>query len=506
MRSTFKILFFLKRDKQKTNGMIPLYCRITVDGNEVRFGMKCDVNPKVWDVKTGKAIGRSSEATQINTLVDATNAAIHKIYRELQERDNYVTAEKIKNVFLGIEQKQQTLLELFDWHNKERKSQIGINFCESSYKKYCNTRRYVANFLMYKYNLSDIPVKELNKQFIVDFETWLLTMAFSKNYVNTLLKNLRRIIKLALEREWIYRNPFTGHKLQWQKVDRGYLTQTEIDTLINFQFEKKILEKARDIFIFCTFTGLSYTDAQHLTYDNIKSSFDGKLWIKGKRQKTDTEYNIPLLNIPNIILENYKEKTSGDSVLPFIEIGQYNRLLKRVAKACGISKRISSHLARHTFATLALTQGVSIESVSKMLGHTNINTTQIYAKITNKKIGNEMNLLAGNIKRWDKKSQLPTDQEEISIERVLKSFKIPTGKAADVLWESLISKVWSRLSNIYRETFVSEVNNKETKPSTLRDFYVLLIDYFLENTGNYRGYNYDFPENDNVNTQVAINF
>ena len=158
MRSTFKVLFFLKRDKQKSNGMIPLFCRITVDGQEARFGMKCDMNPKYWDVKTGRATGRTAEAAKANTLVDNTKAAIYKIYRELQERDNYVTAEKVKNAFLGFEQKHQTLLELFDSHNEERKQQIGVNLHKSTYHKYTSTRQRLADFMMCKFNLTDICV------------------------------------------------------------------------------------------------------------------------------------------------------------------------------------------------------------------------------------------------------------------------------------------------------------------------------------------------------------
>ncbi|KAA6308390.1 hypothetical protein EZS27_039934, partial [termite gut metagenome] len=226
MRSTFKVLFFLKRDKLKTNGLIPLFCRITVDGKEARFGMKCDVNPKYWDVETGRSTGRTAEVVKTNALVDNTKAAIYKIYRELQERDNYVTAEKVKNVFLGIEAKQQTLLELFDCHNKERKLQVNINLSKSTYSRYCVVRKLVEDFILYKYNLHDIPVKEVNHQFLSDFETYLLTMhTYSKNTVVAMMKKFRHIIEIALNKEWIYRNPFKEFKLQWQKVDRGYLTQ-----------------------------------------------------------------------------------------------------------------------------------------------------------------------------------------------------------------------------------------------------------------------------------------
>jgi site-specific recombinase XerD len=397
-RSTFKVLFFLKRDKQKSNGLIPLFCRITVDGQESRFGMKCDVNPKYWDVKTGKATGRTADASQINSLVATTHAAIYRIYREVQERDNYVTAEKIKNIFLGIEQKQQTLLELFDEHNREQALQIGLNVSKPTYAWYCTARKHIAHFLLYKYNLTDIAVKEIKRQFIIDFETFLIVHHhYSQNSVVTILKKFRHIIELALNREWIYKNPFSEYKLRWQKTDRGYLTQSEIESLIHCECEDSRLEQTRDVFIFCCFTGLAYTDIKHLTYGHIQSSVDGNLWLRGKRKKTDIEYNIPLLNIPKTILEKYRGFAENDLVLPVGCLPIYNRHLKELAKLCNINKTITSHLARHTFATLTLTKGVSIESVSKMLGHTNIQTTQIYAKITAKKISNEMNAFAEKI-------------------------------------------------------------------------------------------------------------
>ena len=500
MRSTFKILFFLKRDKVKTNGTVPLFCRITVDGQEARFSMKCDVHPKYWDVKTGRATGRTAEAAKANTLVDNTQAALYKVYRELQERTNYVTAEKVKNVFLGHEQKHQTLLELFDNHNEAKKNQIDVSLTKSSWQQYVLVRRYIAEFLTSNCQLTDIPVMDINREFIVDFETYLFRQYnLRKNTIGNHMKKFRHIIALALEREIIFKNPFKEHKLQKEKTDRGFLTQPEIEALMNFKFEDKKLERARNLFIFCVFTGLSYKDALSLQYDNIQINMDGNLWIKGKRKKTDTEYNIPLMNIPKAIIEKYRGKTVEDLVFPFISCQRYNLWLKKVAQQCGIRKNLTSHLARHTFATHAIEAGVSIESVSKMLGHTNIATTQIYARITENKIGKEMSVFAGKVLKMDANMLAVND---ITIDNVLKSLKISKVKASEKVWETLTDNVWQKMETIEKQSFVSEMENKEKKPKTIRDFYLELIDYFLENLPVHNDHKKIFD----LNFKLAVNF
>jgi site-specific recombinase XerD len=404
-RSTFKVLFFLKRDKQKANGLTPLFCRITVDGQEVRFGMKCDVNPKFWDVKAGKASGRTTEAMKINSLIENTKAAIFKIYRDLQERDNYVTAETVRNVFLGTTVKQQTLLQLCDKHNRERKPLIGVSICAWNYGSYCRMRNYLADFLRRWYNVSDIPIREVDQKFIRNFEAYLTeNYRYAHNTLTHYLQNLRHIIHLAIDAEYITKNPFTNFRLQVKCPDRAFLTQEEVEKMIATHIDNEKIEQAKDIFLFCCFTGLSYSDVFSLTKQQIQQSFNSKLWIKGKRQKTDIEYNIPLLNIPQLILEKYSKNRQSEKVLPVPDMVTYNLRLKTVAKACGIEKNISSHLARHTFATtIALTKGVPIETVSKMLGHTSIKTTQIYAKVINSKISNDMDMLAKKLSGMETK-------------------------------------------------------------------------------------------------------
>jgi site-specific recombinase XerD len=405
MRSTFKVLFFLKRDKQKANGLIPLFCRITVDGQEVRFGMKCDVNPKIWDVKTGKATGRTADAIKINALIDNTKAAITKVYRDLQERNNYVTAERVRNVFLGAETKQQTLLQLCDKHNHERKPLIGVSISVWQHGSYCRMRNHLDDFLHRWYNVSDIPIRDVDYKFICNFEAYLTeNYQYAHNTLTYYLQNLRHIVILAISADIISKNPFVNFPLQVKNPDRGFLTQEEVERMFATHIENEKLEQAKDIFLFCCFTGLSYSDVFGLARQHIQQSFNGKLWIKGKRQKTGVEYNIPLLNIPKMILEKYANSPLDGKVLPVPDMVTYNLRLKKVAKACGIDKNISSHLARHTFATtIALTKGVPIETVSKMLGHTSIKTTQIYAKVINSKISNDMDMLAEKLSGMETK-------------------------------------------------------------------------------------------------------
>jgi len=394
-RSTFKVLFFLKRDKVKSDGSIPLFCRITVDGQESRFSMKCDVNPKFWDVKSGKANGRTIEAVKVNALIDNTKAAIFKIYRELQERDNFVTAEKIKNVFLGVEIKQQTLLELFEKYSYELENHIVENNCDNHYY-YRRTRELLTDFLRQFHNVSDIAVREIESNFIHEFQSYLaVNHHFSFNSAAKHLKNLKHIMNVAVDRNYIAKNPFSKFNMQYKNPGREILTQEELEKLMTFKFDDKRFEQVRDVFVFCCFTGLSYTDVFNMTNENLQLSFDGKLWIKGRRQKTDVEYSIPVLNIPKMILDKYENQQKNNKLLPVRQLGFYNIYLKKIAKICEIEKNISSHIARHTFATtITLTKGVPIETVSKMLGHTSIQTTQIYAKVINSKIDNDMALLA----------------------------------------------------------------------------------------------------------------
>ena len=216
MRSTFKVLFFLKRDKKKANGNMPVFCRITVDGKEARFGIKADVNPEYWDVSAGKAIGRTTEIVEINSLIDCTKAALFNTYHELKELESQVTAEKVKNTFLGIETRHQTLLELFMRHNQDVEKLVGINKSKATYQKYEVTRRHLADFIKKRYNVSDISLKDINNMFINDFEVFLMTTcACGHNTTAKFMQFLKRIIIIARNNGWMYIPFHTDPLFRW---------------------------------------------------------------------------------------------------------------------------------------------------------------------------------------------------------------------------------------------------------------------------------------------------
>ena len=309
MKSTFKVLFYLKKGSEKKNGEVMIMARITIDGKLCQFSTKQSIQPDNWSIAAGKAKGR--DAGRINALLDDIRSSLNTIYHEMQRRDNYVTAEKVKNEFLGHSESHETILSLFQKHNDDVKQLVGISKTIATYRKYEVTRRHLAEFIQSKYNVSDISIKEISPMFITDFELYLRTACKC-----------------------------------------GYNTTAKF-----MQFFKRIIIIARN----------------------------------NKRVKTNTDVNVPLLDIPKMILKKYKGKLPDGKILPVISNQKLNAYLKEIADICGIKKNLTFHLARHTFATTTtLSKGVPIETVSKMLGHTNIETTQIYARITNSKIGSDM--------------------------------------------------------------------------------------------------------------------
>lgn len=403
-KSTFKILFYLRKNQVNKEGKVCIMIRLSVNGDVSQFSSKLDLEAELWDVKLGKAAGNSQKSRQLNNLLDDIHTSLKNHYHDIEIHETSVTAEKVRNAFLGFSTKQCTLLELFRKHNDDARKLVGINKTEATLAKYDRAYRRVEEFMKAQYNITDIALKEINHMFITDFGTYLRTVSkCNENTTAKFMQTFRMIIILAKNNGWIFNDPFSNYKIRLKRVDRGYLTDQEIQKVLDKDFDSKRLEQVRDVFIFSCFTGLAYIDVKQLTANNICTSFDGKQWIMTHRQKTDTPVNVPLLNIPLTILKKYEGELPKGQLLPVLSNQKLNSYLKEIADLCGIQKNVTFHLARHTFATTTtLSKGVPIETVSKMLGHTNIRTTQIYARITNEKISRDMQLLSSKLEEIEK--------------------------------------------------------------------------------------------------------
>lgn len=403
-KSTFRILFYVRKNQVNKEGKASIMIRLTINGDTAQFSSKLEVEPDLWDVKSQKMIGSSLKARQLNSLLDDVRTSLKNYFHEIETHEAYVTAEKVRNAFLGITIRQQTLLGTFRKHNEDVQKLVGISKSAATYAKYDRCMRRLEEFMQAKYRIKDIALKEISHVFITDFETYLRTESrCNENTTAKFMQTFRMIIIMAKNNGWIFADPFINYKIRLKRVDRGYLTEPEIKKILKKQFTCKRLEQVRDIFIFSCFTGLAYIDVRNLTKDNIRTSFDGKLWIMTARQKTDTAVTVPLLKVPQAILKKYEGTLPEGRLLPVLSNQKLNSYLKEIADLCGITKTITFHLARHTFATtMTLAKGVPIETVSKMLGHTNIITTQIYARITNDKIGRDMQVLSGQLGEIEK--------------------------------------------------------------------------------------------------------
>lgn len=406
MKSTFSTIFYLKRQAARKDGTVPIMGRITVDGTQTQFSCKITIDPKVWDTKSGRATGRSAAAIEANRMLDNMRVSINKHYREIMERDNYVTAEKVKNAFLGLEHRCRTLLQVFKQHNEdyEKMYEAGMK-AKATLLKYQCVYRHLEEFIYQRYHVRDIALKELTPAFISDFDIFLRTEKnCCTNTVWLYLCPLRTMVSIAISNEWLSRDPFRDYEVKKEQTTRYFLTKDEIRQLMDGKLKNAKQELYRDLFVFCIFTGLSFSDMRNLSEENIRTYFDEHLWISINRQKTGVQSNIRLLDIPKKILEKYRGLREDGKIfsVPHYMTCLYG--IRAVAKRCGITKHLTWHMSRHTMATeICLTNGVPIETVSSILGHKNITTTQIYAKITKEKLNQDMENLStrlGNIEEY----------------------------------------------------------------------------------------------------------
>ncbi|XMO85923.1 site-specific integrase [Algibacter sp. AS12] len=398
MQTTFSVLFYPRGNDIDKNNNVPIYLRITVNGKRSEFSIKRKVLLTKWNSEAGKVRGTTADVRELNRYMDAIKVKVYKIQETLSENKQLISSEIIKNIYLGKNIKHKMLLEIFQDHNDKIARLVGKEFASGTIERYKTAKKHVSDYINLEYNLNDIPVKEVNHKFISGFEYYLKTKR--KCAHNTAIKyvtNFKKIIRIAFANDWISKDPFLHWKGKLKIVDREFLTKDELQSITEKELHTERLDYVKDIFIFCCFTGLAYADVKKLSDNDIVIGIDGDKWIKIKRAKTDTRSNIPLLPTAIAILKKYRKYPNllkNDKLLPVLSNQKMNAYLREIADLCGISKNLTFHLARHTFATtVTLTNGVPIESVSKMLGHKSLRTTQHYAKILDRKVSDDMKAL-----------------------------------------------------------------------------------------------------------------
>ncbi|PCJ00180.1 MAG: recombinase [Flavobacteriales bacterium] len=401
-RSTFNINFFIKKKKLLKNGEAPIILRITVNGTSSELSIKRSTMVSLWDNKRNKLKGNSEKAKEINDCIQSIESQLFNHQKNIQESGKIVTAILLKNAFLGLGEKQWTIKELFIIHNDNIKSLIGNGYAKGTVTKFKTCLQHIVNYCNLNYHSDHVLLSDVDHKFIVGFELYLKTIGKCQhNTAIKYVKSFKKIVRIALANDYIRRDPFLNYKVKLKTVSRICLTQAEIDRLIEKDFSIKRLEVVRDLFIFQCYTGLAYKDMYSLKKENIILGIDGHKWIIKRRVKTKIESRIPILPQAQEILTKYINDPChliGNRLLPVPSNQKMNAYLKEIADLCGIEKSICSHIGRHTFATtVTLSNGVAIETVSKMLGHTEIQTTQIYAKVLDDKISRDIDKLRNNL-------------------------------------------------------------------------------------------------------------
>lgn len=405
MRSTFNILFYINRNKQKKDGKCPIMGRITVDGKSTQFSIQEAIEPNLWSVEKSCSVGKDKEAKMINQKLEQYQAALKQHYNRLVEEDAYVTVESLKNALLGIGVYETMLLKEFQAHNDEYAKSVGVTKSKSSYLGYVHAYKSLEKFLLQKCEVEDIAFKQLQYSFIEDFEFFLsVHLNFAPNTVMNVILKLKRIVHRAINKEIIRKNPFADYRCKQGESNRKWLSKTELDILMQTPMKKGKPELVRVLFLFSCFCGLSFADLYHLKWENISTDKHGTKWIRIKRAKTGTESIVPILAIPERIIEQYSNPKGEEKVFDVPSYALTRYYLKEIETKTQL-KPLSFHQSRHTWATtVCLSNGVPIETLSRTMGHKKNSATQIYAKITGQKINEDMQALE---QRLGNKYELP---------------------------------------------------------------------------------------------------
>lgn len=394
-RSNVSSLFFIKRSKLLRSGEAAIYLRIKVGATESELSTLKSVKPEMWNSAQQGAIGKSDEARDINRYLEHLKRQLNLFVMQMRDDGKEITARALKNAMTGKDESEKSILTVFRDHNEGVKKLIGKDFAAATHQRYETCLMHVKDYIREKYRVNDLNLNRIDPDFVRGFELYLkTTRSCGHNSAMKYIKNFKKIVKIAVGNGWMKTDPFVNIRFKLKKVERPFLTEEEINIIMNKDFHCDRLRQVADVFIFGCFTGYAYSDLKQLTPENLVKDEKGQLWIHAKRQKTKMVSHVPLLPPAQKIIQKYKRHQyciNHNVLLPVLSNQKLNSYLKEVADLCGIHKVLSTHIARHTFATtVTLNNDIPIESVSKMLGHSTITMTQNYAKMLDKKVGNDM--------------------------------------------------------------------------------------------------------------------
>lgn len=398
--SNHNIYLYLRKSRPDKDGKLPIYIRISLNGNRMEYPSGQGVNAEHWDDKKQKVV-RLKDASTINGVLSTVKSDINHAVSQLQISKTEVTLNNVRLLLRGEAiQETQTFIKVAQEHNENFERQIGKKYSQGSYKNYKTTLKYLIDFVPQYYGQKDMPLKAVNYKFCEAFFTYLTTQKECHiNGANKQIQRVKKIINYAIKSGYIQANPMAAYTIEFTPVHKVALTLDEIKRLAGLNLNRQVLKDVRNVFLIQCYTGLSYSDIKSLSVANISAGDNGILWLRMKRQKTSVSFSVPLLPNALAILNQYLATATPETpLLPVISNQKMNENLKLLQELAGISKNLTTHLARHSFATtITLSNGVPIETVSKMLGHTKLSTTQIYAKVLEGKIGSDMKLLSDRL-------------------------------------------------------------------------------------------------------------
>lgn len=393
------VLFYARKSMANNQGEYPIYMRITIAGERFEIGTKRFILPENWSAETGRVKGANSNARSVNTFLESLLSKAYTHQRQILNEGKGFTMTEFRSRWTGVPlERPRMLMEVFDEHNQQMKALIGHEFSHHTFERYTTSKKHTEQFMKWKYQVNDMDIRKLNYEFITNYEFWLKSVRkCDHNTAIKYLSNFKKIVNICIKNGWLDRNPFAGFKMTKREVERPFLVEEELNRIIEKTFLMPRMNQVRDIFIFCCYTGLAYVDVEKLTREEITTGIDGEKWVWTSRQKTDTATRVPLLPPALEILDRYKDDPQcliKKRLLPVLSNQKMNTYLKEIADACKITKKMTFHTARHTFATtVTLSNGVPIETVGRMLGHKNLKTTQHYARILDMKVSTDMKVL-----------------------------------------------------------------------------------------------------------------